>query len=204
MVKIAKTAKNTFKKLSQFRLAFYKLYGEVSTCRSATVENPVERVEFHLKSGREIWTFTLSPQSFQHVENEHPLYNWYTDRNVENFLLHNCCALKPYYPQWPVKTGAAANLGDKEACIPHKTQRKAGGSQGGSCQFFSNRAEIFRTNGKSCPGKTALFYGKQSRGMVYFNLDYFAKTSPFREGETYDDGKEYAAPPPPQPGGGPR
>lgn len=30
LVKIAKTAKNTFKKLSQFRLAFYKLYGECS------------------------------------------------------------------------------------------------------------------------------------------------------------------------------
>ena len=111
LVKIAKTAKNTFKKLSQFRLAIYKLYGEVSTCRSVTVENPVERVEFHLKSGREICTFTLSPQSFQHVENEQPLYNWYTARNVENFLLHNCCALKPYYPQWACKNGRCGESG---------------------------------------------------------------------------------------------
>lgn len=88
LVKLAKTAKNSFKKLSQFRLVFYKLYGELSTARSLTVENPVERVEFHLKSGRETWTFTLSPQGFQHVENKIPFYSWYIGQNVENSALH--------------------------------------------------------------------------------------------------------------------
>lgn len=140
LVKLAKTAKIPFKKLSQFRLAFYKLYGEVSTGRSLTVENSVERVEFHLKSGREACTFSLSPQGFQRVENKDPLYNWYTAPYVENSLPHNRRPPEPYYPR-----------------------------------------------GQTPSVKTALFYGKEGRGMVYFNLDYSTKNTPVQGRRYHDD-----------------
>ena len=85
LVKIAKGVCFRFKKLSDFRLEIYKKYGGKSTGRTAVVENPVESVEFHPKSGRGSLLFEHSPQGFQHVEKMSRFYNGYILPNVENF-----------------------------------------------------------------------------------------------------------------------
>ena len=82
---VAKSARFPFKKLSQFRLEFYKMYGRETPCQKQNVENPVETVKFHLKSGRESLLFEHSPPGFQHVEKIDRIYRLYTPQIVENF-----------------------------------------------------------------------------------------------------------------------
>ena len=51
LVKTAKDASFQFKKLSQFRLEFYKLYADEEESSKPLVENLVESVEFHRQKG---------------------------------------------------------------------------------------------------------------------------------------------------------
>ena len=82
---VAKCGNETFKKWSYFRLEFYKKYGGFCTGKILTVENLVESVEFHPKSGRKCLIFEHFQRSFQHVEKNGPFYKVYMDSNVENF-----------------------------------------------------------------------------------------------------------------------
>ena len=75
---LAKTTGSPFKKLSQFRLEFYKKYGEKFACRTWEVENSVETVEFHPESGRTNLIFEHFPPGFQHVEKIGSFYGMYS------------------------------------------------------------------------------------------------------------------------------
>ncbi len=65
---LAKADRMQFKKLSYFRLVFYKLYAGNPKRSNQKVENLVESVEFHRENRLERLSFELSPQSFQLVE----------------------------------------------------------------------------------------------------------------------------------------
>ena len=82
---VAKCKNEAFKKLSHFRLEFYKKYGEISTEKIHPVENSVESVEFHPESGHENLIFAHFPPGFQHVEKIGGFYKTYMGSNVENF-----------------------------------------------------------------------------------------------------------------------
>ena len=90
---VAKCVKFFFKKLSQFRLEFYKKYGRIGRCRVLNVEKLVECVEFHPESVRQSLIFEHSPQGFQHVEKRMALYRLYRLQIVENFCPKKFCAV---------------------------------------------------------------------------------------------------------------
>ena len=82
---VAKCRNAAFKKLSHFRIEFYKKYGGFGTEKILTVENSVESVEFHPESGRGCLIFEHFPPGFQHVEKMGGFYKTYMGSNVENF-----------------------------------------------------------------------------------------------------------------------
>ena len=94
---LAKTTGSPFKKLSQFRLEFYKKYGGKFACRTREVENSVETVEFHPESGRTNLIFEHFPPGFQHVEKFEPDYRLYSLLNVENFCIRQTLRRMPGY-----------------------------------------------------------------------------------------------------------
>ena len=73
---LAKADRMQFKKLSYFRLVFYKLYARKTNRSNRNVENTVESVEFHPENRLERLSFELSPQSFQLVEKTGRVYGW--------------------------------------------------------------------------------------------------------------------------------
>lgn len=85
------------------------------TGRKKSVENSVEKVEFHPENRLVGWNFSLFPPGFQHVEKKDPVYNGYTGRNVENF----CPAGRR-----GLRRGGAAKTGKKPGRAPAQRREK--------------------------------------------------------------------------------
>ena len=119
---VAKCVKFFFKKLSQFRLEFYKKYGRIGGCRVLDVEKLVECVEFHPESVRQSLIFEHSPQGFQHVEKSMALYRLYRPQIVENF-----CPKKTV--RFAAKGAAALKTGGQGPEIPGEKNREFYGKE---------------------------------------------------------------------------